>query len=271
MRRLGIYLLIGFLNAAAVKAQAPPHADGNPASPVDLSQYTMIFHDELNTPVLDTHKWSYRQENQYRDGSTVLRSNVVPGRGTIRLEGNRSGDSSYSSSMISTDQSFHFKYGYVECRASLSDIGFGANFGLWLQSEKTGATMNPTVDGDEIDIFEYNLNSGGLDFLQHNLHWNGYGAQHRTWHAAEHIGGISKGYHTFGLLWTPDEYIFYVDGKETSRTNQAISHHSEFLILSNFVMANGFGGDRKAGKYPESIWIDYIRVYSPKASAHHRQ
>jgi len=36
-----------------------------------------------------------------------------------------------------------------------------------------------------------------------------------------------EGWHTFGLSWKPDEYIFYVDGKETWRTKRAISHAPE--------------------------------------------
>ena len=32
------------------------------------------------------------------------------------------------------------------------------------------------------------------------------------------VPGVMEGWHTFSLLWLPDEYVFYVDGKETWRT-----------------------------------------------------
>ena len=32
------------------------------------------------------------------------------------------------------------------------------------------------------------------------------------------VPGVMKGWHTFGLLWLPDEYVFYIDGKETWRS-----------------------------------------------------
>ncbi len=29
---------------------------------------------------------------------------------------------------------------------------------------------------------------------------------------------LTEGFHEYGLLWTPEEYVFYVDGKEVWRT-----------------------------------------------------
>ena len=48
--------------------------------------------------------------------------------------------------------------------------------------------------------------------LTSNLHWDGYGKDHK--HAGTNFSrpGVMKGWHTFGLLWLPTEYVFYVDG-----------------------------------------------------------
>ncbi len=38
------------------------------------------------------------------------------------------------------------------------------------------------------------------------------------------------GWHTFGLWWKPDEYVFFVDGEETWRTNAGgVSQVPEFM------------------------------------------
>jgi beta-glucanase (GH16 family) len=234
---------------------------------LDLKGYRLIFEDNFNGPKLNTAVWDYRQENVVRNGAANQRSNITVDNGTLHLAGNRTADG-FSSGMISTEHSFHFKYGYAECRADVSRITFGANVSFWLQSDKNGTTMDPAADGNEIDIFEYNLATGGRDLLQHNFHWNGYGAQHRTQGIHEVIPGISgAGYHTFGLEWTPENYIIYVDGVEKYRTSTAVSHHSEYLILSNMIMDNGFGGDRMAGHYPEYLDVDYIKVYQLRRQA----
>ena len=36
----------------------------------------------------------------------------------------------------------------------------------------------------------------------------------------------------FSVEWTPTEYVFRIDGRETWRTSEGISHHPQFLILS---------------------------------------
>ena len=43
----------------------------------------------------------------------------------------------------------------------------------------------------------------------------------------------------YSLVWN-DEYIFYVDGKETWRTTEAVSHRTEYMILS--AELSGWGG-----------------------------
>jgi beta-glucanase (GH16 family) len=227
----------------------------------DLRKYRLVFGDNFNGHALNTAVWDYRQENATRDGSVNLRANVTVSNGILHLAGNRTAHG-FSSGMISTENSFHFKYGYAECRADVSRISFGADVTFWLQSDKNGSTMDPAADGGEIDIAEYNLATGGRDLLMHNLHWNGYGAKHRTQGTHEVIPGISgSGYHVFGLEWTPQAYIFYVDGSEKYRCTENVSHHSEYIILSNLIMDNGFGGDRMAGHFPEYLDVDYVKVY----------
>jgi beta-glucanase (GH16 family) len=224
--------------------------------------YRLIFQDDFNGSELDTSLWNYRQENVLRHGSVVLRANVIVGDGMVRLVAGREGNV-YSSAMISTENSHWWKYGYFECRARLNRSP-GPTASFWLQSPAIGATNDPGKDGTEVDVFEYNLNSGGKDLIQHNLHWNGYGANHQTTGSKEHIEGISEGWHVFGLLWTSGEYIVYVDGVERARTAKAVSHREEYVVLSNLVTDDGFGGDRSAGTYPDYFDVDYVKIYAPK-------
>jgi beta-glucanase (GH16 family) len=244
-------------SATASRASAQRTGDKIPVR----GKYRLVFEDEFDGRELNTAHWDYRQDNTIRNGSVNQRSNVSVADGILHLAGDRKGNQ-YSASMISTENGFQFKYGYVECRADLSRITFGADVSFWLQSDKNGATMDPAMDGGEIDILEYNLATGARDMVMHNLHWNGYGAQHRTQGTREVIAGITtSSYHRYGLEWTQDAYVFYVDGVERYRVTANVSHRKEYIILSNEIMNTGFGGDRAAGHYPEYLDIDYVRVY----------
>jgi hypothetical protein len=37
------------------------------------------------------------------------------------------------------------------------------------------------------------------------------------------VAGLADGWHTIGLDWTEKEYVFYVDGKGTWRTDKGVS------------------------------------------------
>ena len=51
------------------------------------------------------------------------------------------------------------------------------------------------------------------DRVQHTFHWDGYGQDHKTEGKIALCPGVTNGFHTFGLWWTPEEYVFFVDGR----------------------------------------------------------
>ena len=72
--------------------------------------------------------------------------------------------------------------------------------------------------------------------------------------------GISKGWHTFGLYWTKDEYVYYIDGKETWRTKAGgASQVEQFIILSEEIAE--FTGDITKAALPDYFSVDYVRVH----------
>ena len=68
-----------------------------------------------------------------------------------------------------------------------------------------------------------------------------------------------EGWHTFGLWWKPDEYVFYVDGKETWRTKaggvcQVPVHQAQRRDRR-------LGRRHQEGYLPDQFLVDYVRVY----------
>ena len=71
-------------------------------------------------------------------------------------------------------------------------------------------------------------------------------------------------FHTFGLLWTKDEYVYYIDGKETWRTNAEKAEGTCEVPLYLIISAEtGSWADKPVkSDFPDSIYVDYVRVYS---------
>jgi hypothetical protein len=76
--------------------------------------------------------------------------------------------------------------------------------------------------------------------VQHTLHWDGYGKDHKSSGFVSQNPGVMEGFHTFSLLWLPDEYVFYIDGKQRWRSR---------------------AGDIRKVQLPDDVLVDYVRVY----------
>ena len=77
---------------------------------------------------------------------------------------------------------------------------------------------------------------------------------------------LKDGWHVFGFLWTPEEYVFYVDGKETWRTTTpVVSQNRKYIILS--LEVGEWAGKIQKAELPDKLLVDYVRVYSNENSA----
>ena len=65
------------------------------------------------------------------------------------------------------------------------------------------------------------------------------------------------------MLWTPEEYIFYIDGTETWRTVKAVSKHDEYIILS-LLTSVGEATRIIEEEFPDHMLIDWVRVFQKK-------
>ena len=79
-----------------------------------------------------------------------------------------------------------------------------------------------------------------------------------------YIKGVSEGFHTFGLEWLPDKYIFYVDGYKFYEVSQGISNIEEYLILSMELPSDK--NDIRNTVFPDLFVVDYVKVYKKKTA-----
>ncbi len=98
------------------------------------------------------------------------------------------------------------------------------------------------------------------DSVQHTFHWDGYGPDHKTEGNVVQVPGIMNGFHTFGLWWKPDEYVFFIDGRETWHTAAGgVCQVPEYMLLSDEI--GSWGGDILKAELPDHFLVDYVRVY----------
>ena len=74
-----------------------------------------------------------------------------------------------------------------------------------------------------------------------------------------------KRYHVFSVEWSPQGYIFRIDGQETGRINKGISGVPEYPILS--LLSSDYElkklGDEK--NLPQTMSVDWIRSWQDPA------
>ena len=236
--------------AQKVKAKALP-----------VKGYELVWSDEFEGKALDFAKWDYRGLGPRRDAINVKDTVSLDGKGHLTLTTKLIGDK-YHTAMIGTQGKYETAFGYFECRVKLQkQIGHWSAF--WLQSSSLGNPVgNPNKAGTEIDVFEYLRNRG--DKIQHTLHWDGYGKDHKSAQKIAEISELTKGWHTVGFLWTPTQYVFYIDGKETWRTDKGVSHRPQYMILS--LEVGKWAGDISKAELPDHFYLDYVRVYKEVAA-----
>ncbi len=263
MKTHGILLIIALSSTTLLVASCSGNTDSTGSRnrlPVG-EQYELFWADEFEGEKLDTDKWDYRALGPRRDAVNVKDTVALDGNGHLILTTKRRGDTCHTA-MIGTQGKFETAFGYFECRAKLQkQIGHWSAF--WLQSPTLGKPLgNPRKAGTEIDIFEYLRKDGPR--VHHNLHWDGYGKEHKTTGTTVTVPGLEEGWHTFGLLWTEEQYVFYVDGNQTWRTDKGVSHRPEYIILS--LEVGKWAGDIEQADLPDHLSVDYVRVYKKKPS-----
>lgn len=164
---------------------------------------------------------------------------------------------------------FVHRYGYYECRCKFQrepEIMWSA---FWTQSPSIGTRFEPEWCGVESDIMEC-FEDG---YITCGNIFGGYGKQLREDGRVRDIPleKTDDGFHRLGMLWTPEEYVFYLDGKEISRCSEHISHVPQFILITTEVQGyrkrmscddiNELPFNIKGEFKDDAFIVDYVRVF----------
>lgn len=217
--------------------------------------YKLIWSDGFDGEELNENKWSHRSLGPRGNAIIVEDCAKLDGQGNLAITTRRSGNQIHTG-MVGTEGKFETTFGYFEARLKFqTQPGHWGAF--WLQSANMAKVGNPQENGVEIDIIE--LFSTQKDTMFMNIHWDGYGDEHKKIGSQHTDKSLQEGWHVVGLEWTPEEYKFYLNGKMVWHTSEAVSHAKQYIILS--LEVREWAGDISKAKLPDSLLIDYVRVY----------
>jgi len=161
----------------------------------------------------------------------------------------------YVSGLITTEPSFRQRFGYFEMRARLP-AGRGLWPAFWLVSLTHAGHF-------EIDVFEM------LGHEPQTIYQSTHRGDHGV-HLRRDVGfDTTADWHRYGLKWTPDALVWYVDGKETARTDGTMFRDAPpMYMLANLSVGGSWPGHPDAStRFPAEMRIDYIRAYRRRCPA----
>lgn len=205
------------------------------------------------------------EENHTCDGDCPSAGRFTGGIETRRIDGDNNNNKGTQDTLL-----FSQAFGYFECRVKFPDSN-GLWSAFWLQSPNMRKVGNNGEDGTEIDVFESAFRKSKQSKMGHALLWDGYGKSAKS---SGYIGELTQnlydGYHTYALKWTPEYYVFYIDGKAAWATSDGdVSKVKEFLRLTVEIDAgDGWGPHaQKIGKFSkdnadnDDFMVDYVKVW----------
>lgn len=251
--------------------------------------WKLIWHDEFDGPELDRTKWDFRL-NFWGKPFAAYTDRGIRFDGNSNIELHRvEKDGFYVSPQLQTgsnsfdipkndpekpwsvknfwplgnlsEPKFLHRFGYYEIRCKFQKYPEEMWSAFWVQSPSIGTTYSNRWSGVENDIMEC-FKKG--EATTGNI-MGGYGAQlHEEGRVHYALEKTPYGFHTFAMHWTPDEYIFYCDGKEVSRAKETVSQVPQFILLTTEVYGYREENPKKVdenGFIDDAFIVDYIRVF----------
>lgn len=255
--------IVELFSAAVFKTPQPAVGDK-----LDLSGYTRVVYDDFDGDRLNTELWNCRGRGAQRSGF-VSPSQIRVENGNLiitaeYLENGEFGPGWYSASVALNEWQEYGGYFEIKCRCN-RDKGFWSAF--WMQSAHSydHDISAGGVGGAEIDIFEAMSYDKTLKKNRNSVTqtiWYNGGDDNpdeldKVAVGTYYADNIYDEYNTYGLMWTEDEYIFYINGVETARTSTAVSHAPEQLIMS-LCIPDEIGFDKD---YKTEFIIDSVSIY----------
>ena len=232
--------------------------------PLEFGKWELIaeFSDEFDGATLDATKWVPNNPTwKGRQPGFFSKDNVEVKDGMIHLSAKAenlpnipAGYHTFTTAAVQSKN--RIRYGYFEIRCRPMDSAASSAFWFYASDDKLWT---------EIDVFEI---GGKAPDMESNYFTNVHvfktpetGDKHwddsKIWTAPYRL---ADEYHTYGFLWSKDELIWYVDGKEIRKRKNSDWHQTLTMNFDSETMPDWFGlPDTK--DLPSVFSIDYVRSW----------
>lgn len=279
------HAVFGVDTMATYRAVAPATAEAAEVvtASVTTTQRELDFSDTFDGTELDPGKWqpqkrplatglrtcAHTDGSSYRVGGGVLRLGVSkdPSREDacpyVDADGVEHALPYMRNTQIASLGRYSFRYGVAAARIKVQP-SVGMHSAFWSQPVSVTVPGRPDL-GSEVDVMEYfgdYPRDEGIATFQHVLQQNGTTAKHgRMFPETALMKGperFSANYHVYSVEWTPDEYVFRVDGREYHRTDQNVSRVEQFLLLSMLTSSYELV---RLENFDDVASVDWVRVW----------
>lgn len=208
-----------------------------------------------------TNGWGNNELEYYTDRP----ENVVVENGMLKITAINElyMGSSYTSARILTKGKFEQKYGRIEARIKLP-WGKGLWPAFWMLGANSDSVTWPQCG--EIDIMEYLGNNPTTVFG--TVHGPGYSAGSAiTKNFSLTNDRFDTDFHVFGIEWDKDYINYYVDDVLYNQitpddvTGEWVFNQPFYIILNMAVGGNYPGSPNSETDFPQTMLVDYVRVY----------
>lgn len=231
--------------------------------------YKLVWQDEFDTDgAPDANKWAYdlgaggwgnNELQTYTDNPL----NIAVADGLLRITAINTGGS-FTSARIRTQGKFEQAYGRFEARIKLP-WGPGIWPAFWMLG--TDIETNPWPHCGEIDIMEYRGQQPNI--IHGSVHGPGYsgGAAITKSYGFEN-DRFDVDFHVFAVEWGKDFIHYFVDDVlyqaigPDDLTGEWVFDSPFFMILNMAVGGDYVGFPTSATPFPQTMYVDYVRVYT---------
>jgi beta-glucanase (GH16 family) len=233
--------------------------------PVNAQNWKLVWSDEFNGTAIDAASWKFETGgggwgNNELEYYTNRPENAVINNGNLLIIARKESfsGSNYTSARLKTQGLKYWTYGKIEARIKLPAIQ-GVWPAFWTLGESISTDSWPKCG--EIDILEH-INKAPA--INGTIHWDNNG---HVQYGGDTVCDVLK-YHIYGIEWDIKAIKWTLDGKKYKEANIAnginstSEFHKPFFLLLNMAVGGSWPGNPDGTSvFPDTMFIDYVRVY----------
>lgn len=260
-----------------------------PGAPKTVTQETLVWSDEFTSSAAESQpnpaNWTYdagaggwgnaelETYCAYGSSSTPCdpsEPNAYFGNdGYLHVVARNPGNAVFTSARLKSQGLQSFQYGRIEASIRIPE-GQGMWPAFWMLGDDISTSPWPACG--EFDIME-NIGDD-LSTIYGSIHGTGFtGNLISNRYTLPDHQSFAGGFHTYGLLWSPQKVRYYVDNPGNVYATETPASlpqgavwpfdHGKFFFILNVAVGGSWPGAPSATtQFPQQMLVDYVRVYA---------